>query len=151
MTSVSVRTRQVSTDNDYFIAVASLGNQVYITPDTASAVAPWASTSFGAGSTPGGGLVAGSLSSAVIRASTVGQIFRDMGKSVVSSGVYFRKIQLVVPQGTTGTTSVVAGATSTVGVAGHASVTGVPDFFTGYIRLGFEGQGGPAPVAKFGR
>ena len=142
MTSVGVRTRQISTDSDYFIAVASLGNQVFATPDAAGVVVPWVST---------GGLYAANttFSTAFTRGSTVGTILKDMGKSVVSSGIYFRKIQLVVPQ--SGGVGVVAGATSTFGVAGTASVTGVPDFYTGYIRLGFEGQGVPAPVAKFGR
>jgi hypothetical protein len=143
MTSIGARARQINSDSGYFIAVGSLGNQIFSTPDNSSVVAPWASTgvSRAAGDT---------YSTAINRASTVGALFKDMGKTVVSSGTYFRKIQMVVPQGT-GAGSVVAGATSTFGVAGVATGTGVPDFYTGYIKLGFDGQGLPAPVAQFGR
>ena len=73
-----------------------------------------------------------------------------MPSTLRPSIVRLRKIQMVVPQGT-GAGSVVAGATSTFGVAGVATGTGVPDFYTGYIKLGFDGQGLPAPVAQFGR
>lgn len=142
MTSIGVRTRQVSNDSGYFIAVASLGNLVYTTPDIASGPVAWASTgAFAQGA---------AFSTALQRASTVGAVFKDMGKTIVSSGTYFRKIQMVVPQGA-GLGPVNAGATSTFGVGGTASVSGVPDFYTGYIKLGFEGQGTPAPVALFGR
>jgi hypothetical protein len=142
MTSVSVRTRQVSTDSDYFIAISSCVNLIFATPDTSSAVVPWASSVIG---------VAQNYSTAVSTVNRAGTLFRDMGKSVVSSGVYFRKIQLTVPQGASAAGQVGAGSTSTFGVAGPANVTGVPDFYTGYIKLGFEGAGSPAPVAKFGR
>lgn len=155
MTSVSVRTREISNNSGYYIAVASLGNQIFATPDTSSIVVPWASTSLNASAVPGyGGGTAGAISAALIRASTVGSLFKDMGKTVVSSGTYFRKIQLVVPQGvqaTGGQQPLSAGTTSTFGVAGPSGATNFADFFTGYIRVGFEGQGTPAPVALFGR
>jgi hypothetical protein len=35
-------------------------------------------------------------------------------------------------------------------VAGKVGTAG-EDYFTGYIELGFEGFGDPAPVAQFGR
>lgn len=143
MSSVRSGFRQASPDGGYYIAVASLANQIFNTPDDVSAVAPWASTN---GGTPSTG-----YSTAVFRASQVGQLFRDMGKSVVSSGIYFRKIQMVVPQGANGVAGVGAGSLSTFGVAGPGFSAGVPDFYTGYIKLGFEGQGTPAPVASFGR
>jgi len=143
MTSLQTRPRQSNSDGGYYIAVGSLGNQIYNTPDLLSAVAPWASTSYGVGNN--------AYSTAVVRASTVGALFRDMGKTVVSSGTFFRKIQMVVPQGANAGGLVGAGTTSTFGVAGPATGTGVPDFYTGYIKLGFDGQGVPAPVAQFGR
>jgi hypothetical protein len=74
-----------------------------------------------------------------------------MGKTVVSSGVHFRKVQLVLPQGTLPAALANAGTTSTFGVGGSASLSGMPDFLTGYVRLGFEGQSTPAPLAVFGR
>jgi hypothetical protein len=69
---------------------------------------------------------------------------KDLGRTVVSSLRTFRKVQLVIPNN---------GAASTFGVNGPVSGTtsaGV-DYFTGYIELGFEGNGAPAPVAQFGR
>jgi hypothetical protein len=155
MTSVSVRTRQVSNDSGYFIAVASPANQIFATPDTSSVVVPWASTSLNATAVTGyGGGTAGAISAALIRASTVGTLFRDMGKTIVSSGTYFRKIQMVVPQGTQATGGqqpLSAGGLSTFGVAGPSGATAFADFFVGYVKLGFEGQGTPAPLALFGR
>ncbi len=149
MSSVPSRTRQVSNDTGYFIALASVANQVYATPDTSSVVAPWASTALS--SVNFGSLGAGALSTVINRTQTVGTLYKDMGKTVVSSGVHFRKIQLVLPQGTLPAALANAGTTSTFGVGGSASLTGMPDFLTGYVRLGFEGQGTPAPLAAFGR
>ena len=148
MTSLQTSVRQISNDSGYFISLATCANQIYSTPDTSSVVAPWASTALS--TVAFGGLAAGALSSVIWRASTVGTLFKDMGKSVVSSGTHFRKVQLVLPQGAPGALAT-AGTTSTFGVGGMASVSGMPDYFTGYIRLGFDGQGTPAPVAQFGR
>jgi hypothetical protein len=36
-------------------------------------------------------------------------------------------------------------------VGGAAGTANGQDYFTGYIELGFEGNGTPAPVARFGR
>jgi hypothetical protein len=69
-----------------------------------------------------------------------GAILKDMGKTVVSSLRTFRKVQLVRHNSTI----------STFGVAGQAATTG-EDYLSGYIELGFEGSGTPAPVAHFGR
>jgi hypothetical protein len=107
-------------------------------------VALWAS-SFGTGDWSTNNCFASSINTAG------SAILKDMGKTVVSSSVTFRKVQLVVPQGNGGRTIPGnAGATSTFGVAGPASGNGVPDYLTGYIVLGFDGQNTPAPVAKFG-
>ena len=148
MTSLQSGLRQISNDSGYFISLATCANQIYSTPDTSSVVAPWASTALS--TVAFAGLTAGALSSVIFRASTVGTLFKDMGKTVVSSGVHFRKVQLVLPQGAPGALAT-AGTVSTFGVGGMASLTGMPDFFTGYIRLGFDGQSTPAPVAQFGR
>jgi hypothetical protein len=72
-----------------------------------------------------------------------GGLLRDMGKSVVSAGRVFRKVQLL--------TSTV----STGGVNGPAGVTTNPnvDYLTGYIELGSSvvngGVGFSAPVAYY--
>lgn len=142
MTSLQTETRQISNNTGYFITVGNLINQVAVSP--LGPVALWAS-SFGAGDFSTNGCYASSIS-------TAGCLVRDMGKSIVSSGAYFRKIQLVVPQGAGGAGHLgTAGTTSTFGVAGGANVTGQLDYLTGYIKLGFDGQGLPAPVAAFGR
>jgi len=63
-----------------------------------------------------------------------------MGKTVVSSGRTFRKVQYV--------TSTV----STFGVGGRQGTNPVEDYLTGYIELGFDGNTGvPAPFACYGR
>ena len=139
MTSVASRTRQVSNDTGYFISISSCVNLIFTSP--LGDVAPWASTAT-AGTT--------GLSTAVSTVNRAGVLYKDMGKTLVSSGASFRKIQLVVPQGANAVTQVGAGSTSTFGVGGGATGTGVPDFYTGYVRLGFDGQGAPAPLAAFG-
>lgn len=140
MTSVVSRTRQVSNDTGYFISISSCVNVIFTSP--LGDVAPWAST--GTAGTTG-------LSTAVSTVNRAGILYRDMGKTVVSSGAFFRKVQLVVPQGATTVTQVGAGTTSTFGVGGGATGSGIPDFYTGYVRLGFDGQGASAPLAVFGR
>ena len=70
-------------------------------------------------------------------------ILKDMGRTIVSSSRTFRKVQLVVPADK---------AASTFGVSGQTT-TGEA-YFTGYIELGFGGEGSsglPTPVAHYGR
>lgn len=124
------------------MTVASLVNQVFaynptvgqLTFSTASWA--WAGTSGQAAGTPYVSTIA-----------SAGALLRDIGKSVVSSNRYFRKVQLVVRNGGAAPN---AGA-STFGVAGTATGL-VPnsDYLTGYIELGLEGGGTPAPVVQFG-
>ena len=78
-------------------------------------------------------------------ASAGASLLKDMGKTIVSSTRVFRKVQLVVPSGTTG-------FAGTNGVGGNSGTT-LPqmDFYTSYIELGSEGSGSPTKVALFGR
>lgn len=74
-------------------------------------------------------------------------VFRDMGKTLVSSSRVFRKVQLVVS-----TNSVVNGGTD--GVGGPAAPAGA-EYLTGYIELpgtgGYTtGSGSFTPVARLG-
>ena len=64
---------------------------------------------------------------------------RDLGKTYVSSNRFFRKVQLMVANTQT---------TSTFGVEGRSSTTPTEDYLTGYIELGWEGNGLGAPVAR---
>ena len=79
---------------------------------------------------------------AVSTIKAAGAILKDLGKTVVSSSRTFRKVQLMLPN---------VGTTSTFGVSGRQGTTPNEDYLTGYIELGFEGSGTPAPVAHFGR
>jgi hypothetical protein len=146
----------------YFMPVSSLQNIVY-------------SITYGAGS--GGTFVASSMPSVVawctgnatalppyntvagnpylssINGAGAG-ILKDLGKTVVSAGRTFRKVQLVVNNSQRQGANF---ALSTNGVAGQntyqaAGNTGssVQDFLTGFIELGFEGTGPSAPVVPYG-
>jgi len=64
---------------------------------------------------------------------------RDLGKTYVSSNRFFRKVQLIVPNTAT---------TSTFGVEGNQSTSPNVDYLTGYIELGWEGNGVAAPVVR---
>lgn len=75
-------------------------------------------------------------------------ILKDMGRTVVSAGRTFRKVQLVVNAARSGGTNY---ALSTNGVAGQINTTPLQDFLTGYIELGFDGTGPSAPVVPYGR
>ena len=138
MTSLLSNTKQNLNDQGYFISVASLIGKVY----------GYQFASSGSNS----GVLAGTFSTASwayggpgVPVSTVvagaGVVLKDLGKTVVSSLRTFRKVQLVLPTNAT---------QSTFGVGGQQTSLG-QDYLTGYIELGFEGNGTPAPVAHFGR
>ena len=127
MTSLLTSSRQVSSDSGYYIPVGNCANKIFqfnnVTGQVSSGVAPWAASGNTAGliSTAGAG------------------ILRDMGKTVVSSGRTFRKVQLLVSTGVIND-----------GVGGEPVSGG--DYLTGYIELGFgSAPGSVAPVAAYGR
>ena len=148
MTSVFGRTmKQTPADGGFFMPLSSLQNVVY-------------AVTYGAGT--GGSFAQGTLSTASwatltyngkgnpylssINGAGAG-LLKDMGKTIVSANRTFRKVQLV---------SARIDAQSTNGVAGQdpyqtSGAQPSQDFLTGFIELGFEGQGVPAPVAQFGR
>lgn len=110
-------------------------DKIYTLNGSAVSVAPWAST--------------GAALSSIVNYSTLFNgsrtgacLFKDMGKTVVSSSHTFRKIQLVAP------------TVSTFGVGGLAGSTyPLADWVTGYVELGFgaDGLSAPTPVAQYGR
>ena len=148
MTSLQTRIKQVDVEQGYYMPLSSLQSVIYaFTPGSNAggsfaqgtfSTASWATTTYNGKANP-------YLSS--INGAGAG-ILKDMGKTVVSSGRTFRKVQLVnSANAANGTTYV-----STNGVAGGApGTTPVQDYLTGFIELGFDGQGIPAPVAVFGR
>ncbi len=132
MTSLLTNVKQSVGDQGFFISVANLLGKVngYSSTGTFS-TASWATP--GAAGTPG---------TSTVSTTSQGLVLRDLGKTVVSSLRTFRKVQLVLPNSAT---------LSTFGVGGQAATAQGNDYLTGYIELGFEGNGTPAPVAKFGR
>ena len=140
MSSTQTRIRQ--NGPQFFMPVSSLFGVIYAYNPTAGAVqfstAPWcdATQASATSGTTGPGRYLSSIR-------TGGQgLLRDLGKTVVSGGRTFRKIELVVRQ---------SGSNSTFGVEGNALGTNPnADYLTGYIEFGYEGTGQPAPVAQYG-
>ena len=135
MTSVPSYIKQIPTDARNFIPVSSLayagGINAYNEVTNTFTTAGWAGS---------GGPAQGSLYTSSINGPGAGKL-RDMGKTVVSSGRAFRKVQLIVPVSTTNT--------STFGVQGNSSAQQPTyPYLTGYIELGWEGQNSGAPVAR---
>jgi hypothetical protein len=138
MTSLLSNTKQISSEGGFFVPVASLIGQIY------GRTEPGTNTGVSGGTfSTASWAYWGSKATSSINGAGAG-ILRDMGRTVVSSLRTFRKVQLVVAN--TGNPA----GNSSFGVGGRAS-TGVEDYFTGYIELGFEGNGTPAPVAQYGR
>jgi hypothetical protein len=139
MTSIPAFLKQIPTDARNFVPVSSLAypggiNSLSATGTLATAL--WA----GDGRAPNA-LVptnGGSKYTSSINGPGAGKL-RDMGKTLVSSSRVFRKVQLVVPNTQT---------TSTFGVEGNQNTSPNVDYLTGYIELGWEGAGTPAPVAR---
>jgi hypothetical protein len=76
-----------------------------------------------------------------------GGLLKDIGKNVVSANRYFRKVQLVLPNSGPRPST----GASTFGVAGtNLGTYPNQDYLTGYIELGYEGGGAPAPVVQYG-
>jgi len=109
MTSVAPSAGGFSQSNGYFVATGSVQLQEY-TPGTGS----------------GGSFRVGTFAAGTAFAAASGDVLRDMGKTVVSSGRTFRKVQFVssivgVPGGVTDTRD-----------SAHPTVA----FRTGYIEVG---------------
>ena len=131
MTSIPSYLKQIPSDARNFVPISSLlypgGINALNEATGVLTTASWVGT---AG--PGGGNVYTSS----INGPGAGKL-RDMGKTYVSSGRVFRKIQLIVPN-----------APTTFGVEGASATNPNQDYLTGYIELGWEGAGSPAPVAR---
>jgi hypothetical protein len=141
MTSIGVRTRQVSSDSGYYIPLADIRNTLFSAPSTANGALgvcpPWAST-------PNADRVLCLISSAGAG------LLKDMGKTIVSSTRVFRKVQLVVPSSLNGQVNLQVLSTGGVGGGSGTSLPSM-DYYTAYIELGSEGSGNPTRVALFGR
>ena len=137
--------KQIPSDSRNFIPVSSLLNFVFgLNEATATlTIAPWAMGN--ATANPQVNYTASPFASS-IAGPGAGKL-RDMGKTYVSSGRAFRKVQLIVPNTLNG--KVVGAGASTFGVAGESEAAQpTADYLTGYIELGWEGQNQGAPVAR---
>lgn len=133
MTSIDRRAKQISMDNEFYIPIGNLTNLIFGINTTTNQLSTAAWAYFGSKY----------LSS--VNASGAG-LLKDMGRTYISGGRTFRRVQLVVPQST--------GTVSTFGVGGQTGTTPTYDYLTGFIETGFsESQSttGPTPVAKWGR
>ena len=134
MTSIPAYVKQIPTDARNFIAISSLYGIIYGLNEATNTLSPasWATSPFQ--------LLSG-VSQGGPAASTIGAggKLRDMGRTYVSSGRTFRKVQaLLAPT-----------LSSSYGVGGQSEAAApTADYYTGFIELGWEGQGFPAPVAR---
>ena len=113
----------------YFMPVSSLQGLIYAYNGAIFSEADWASE--------------GSPYLPSINSAGAG-ILKDLGKQVVSSSRVFRKVQLVVRNGAP------TGTQNTFGVAGEANTNPNQDYLTGYIELGYDGNGPATPVVNYG-
>ena len=145
MTSLTSYTKQIPANAGYYINIASLNNGVpTFYANFGTDALPLISTNVYATS---------SITSTLVK--TAGSaIFKDMGKTLTSSGRVFRKVQLMVSTGT-------LAALGSDGVGGADSAP--TNYLTGFIELpgthgafglggGFVGGvfQGPTPVARLG-
>ena len=147
---MSSYTRQMDRDGGFYIPVASLVGQIYARQEPTSndtginggtfSTARWAATYANGGF----GNATGNPFLSSINGAGAG-ILKDMGRTVISANRTFRRIQLVTNK--TGNNSTL----STFGVGGAVGTNPIEDYFTGFIEVGFEGNGTPAPVAHYGR
>jgi hypothetical protein len=134
MTSLQTRLKQVPLNAGYYITVADCRTR-FLYNVTGSDALPQLSTNIYGLS---------SFTSSLIASG--GGVFRDMGKTLLSSGRVFRKVQLM-----TSTNNVLVGGTDGVGGVDVATT----NYITGYLELPGQGTGsgigsGAAPVARLG-
>jgi hypothetical protein len=142
MTSIGADIKQIPNDARFFVPISSLAYQGGINAlNRTTGVltqATWLRVAGTDGSPAGPGNGTTFLSS--VNGPGAGKL-KDLGKTYISASRAFRKVQLVW-YGT--------GAPSTFGVNGASGTAPDQDYLTGYIELGWEGNGIPAPVARMG-
>lgn len=140
MTSIPAYMKQIPTDARNFIPVSSLlyagGINSLNEANGTLTTATWALNPEPGTSGNPGPISLGTAYLSSINGPGAGKL-RDMGKTHVSSGRVFRKVQLIVPN-----------SPATFGVQGASATVPNQDYLTGYIELGWEGNGSPAPVAR---
>lgn len=142
MTSIGADVKQIPNDARFFVPLSSLAYQGAINArDATTGVltqARWLTNDATNKSPAGPGNGTTFLSS--VNGPGAGKL-KDLGKTYISASRAFRKVQLVWYGSATG---------ATFGVNGAANTSPDNDYLTGYIELGWEGNGVPAPVARMG-
>ena len=140
MTSLISATKQIPANAGYYITVSSIANCFYANSgtDEAPVMNNGAATS------------TLSTSGAFAAANAPGAVFRDHGKTLLSSGRVFRKVQMMRNTGAVQN----LGTDGVGGVAAGASVYPTA-YLTGYIELpgtggASSGSGAYTPVARLG-
>lgn len=133
MTSLQTRIKQVASNDGFYVTVADCRN--YVLSNFGTDAAPLLSANIYAKST---------ITSTFVSGAGTG-VFRDHGKTLLSAGRVFRKVQLMVST---------VGAVQNGGTDGVGGVDVAPfNYLTGYIELPGQHVGsgsGFAPVARLG-
>jgi hypothetical protein len=139
MTSLISQTKQIPANAGYYITIADATGSVYA--NTGDDSVPVMNNS----------IMASTLSTSKVYGlyDGAGGVFKDMGKTLVSSGRVFRKVQAVA------NTGAALESGTPLGTAGVGGVDVAPTaYITGFIELpGQHGSGGyylPTPVARLG-
>lgn len=156
MTSVTRFIKQIPLDSQYYISlVSSPVLNIFIGDAQSSTTSYVSGAAEGYFSTSTLALTA-SPGLAVPPGSNGTQIFRDMGKAVVSSGRTFRRIQLLTLDGNgssgwTATSGAGVWQPSRDGVTGSAVTTGTADtsFNVFYFETGAFGLGVTTPLMRY--
>jgi hypothetical protein len=146
MSSVTRFLKQIPVDIPYFTCASGTVFNIWV-PNGNASVTPYVS-----------GAAAGSFTTTTISAPTSGTtstntLLRDMGKTIVSSGRTFRRVQ-VLTEDLTGSTAWTAGPNG----VWQASVEGVQLgsdagdalYRCYYVEVGWRGVGTPQPVTRYG-
>lgn len=144
MTSLQTRIKQIATNDGYYVNVADSRTRVY--QNNGTDAAPSFGQTVSSLSTLGGSV-------STLLATAGSAIFRDHGKTLVSSGRVFRKVQLLVSTGVTGVGSEGVAGVDTAAATG----TSTGNYLTMYLELpglgGISSGAAPAqysPVARLG-
>ena len=143
MSSVPYGLKSIPADARNFMPVSSLlypgaVNSLNTTTGALSQAAWAVHPAFGTWGNPTQNISQGTRGASTINGPGAGKL-RDLGKTYISANRFFRKVQAIVPNTAT---------TSTFGVEGKASTSPAEDYYTGYIEIGWEGNGAPAPVVR---
>jgi hypothetical protein len=157
MSSVLRFLKQIPVDTQYFVAArANITVQVF-NQDAAASTTSYVSGAAAGNFTPVNLTVASPFTADVSGISGI-SLFRDMGKTVISSGRMFRRVQLLNLDGNGGTgwTSTTAGTpgvwqAGVEGVYGNPSTPGTDDGYNAYyFETGARGLGVAQGLIRYG-